>query len=61
MKSIGTSKTFPKGLTEFAEVRDKVIALATELFERMNQSKIMARILTVSMTTVKFVVHNKCQ
>lgn len=52
-KSIGVSQTF-KPISEYNEYREKVIAMAHELYERLWDSKLIARTITLEFKSTKF-------
>lgn len=52
-KSIGVSQTF-KPITDFSDYYDKVLIMANELYERLNESQLVARTIILEFKTIKY-------
>ena len=53
-RSVGIQKTFTTFISEWNDYLEKVGAMATELAERLDEQKIMAKTLTLELKTTKF-------
>ena len=53
-KSIGASKTFPMMVTSLEDHKDKVLILANEICGRMDETKIMAKAMSLEIKTSKY-------